>query len=97
MSTSTLFRRSSRWRKNVRGHEAEAGSREKQTRQPMSDGSEEFFDEFTPENRNQREENHTRDVLVGLGITVGLVLGVGATLWLRKRKGARRNWRRWLD
>ncbi len=98
MTKSTLFSRPSLRRKNKRARMPEAnGNGEKsQMEQPLSDGSEEFFEQFTPENRKQQPDYHTRDILVGLGVTAGVLIGIGATLWLRKKKGARKKWQRWF-
>ena len=95
MSKTTLFSRSRFARKHARAAHAEEKSNGEraQRQQPLSDGSEEFFEEFTPESRGQ-QDHHTRDILVGLGVTVGVLLGVGATIWLRKKKGARGKWRK---
>lgn len=95
MPPTTLFRRPSLLRKKTRAHaEANGNPESRQMQQPMSDGSEEFFEEFTPEERGRRDDHHTRDILVGLGITAGVLIGLGATLWLRKKKGARGKWRK---
>lgn len=94
MSKTALFRRPGLWRKKMRAQVADEYHGERQTRQPFSDGSEEFFEEFTPENRGNGNEPRTQDVLVGLGVTLGLVIGVGATLWLLKKRKARRKWLR---
>lgn len=56
--------------------------------QPLSDGSEEFFEQFTPE--EQSFEWRQRNLLLGLGITVGVIAGVGIALWLWK--GKKKNW-----
>lgn len=95
MSKATLFRRPSLLRKKTRAHaEANGSSESRQMRQPMTDGSEEFFEEFTPEERQGQSDHHTRDILVGLGVTAGVLIGIGATIWLRKKKGARGKWRK---
>ncbi|MEK7728908.1 MAG: hypothetical protein AAB354_10875 [candidate division KSB1 bacterium] len=98
MSKSTLFGRPSLLRKKARAIKSETNgaSESPQVRQPLSDGSEEFFEEFTPESRNQKQDPHTRDILVGLGVTAGVLLGIGATLWLRKKKSGRKKWQRWF-
>ena len=99
MSKATLFSRPSLLRKKTRGPvpAAKDNGETRQMQQPLSDGSEEFFEEFTPESRRQQQEDHhTRDILVGLGVTAGVLIGIGATIWLRKRKGGRKKWQRWL-
>lgn len=97
MSKPTLFARPSLLRKKARArlHEENGNGESEGRQQPKSDGSEEFFEQFTPENARRRDE-HTRDVLVGLGISLGVLLGVGATIWLRKNKSSRRKRRRWF-
>lgn len=63
---------------------------ELELRQPFSDGSEEFFGEFMP-----REDQHWRpnkQVYIGLGITAGVLAGVGLAVWLKKSK-RRKGWR----
>jgi hypothetical protein len=98
MSKTTLFSRPSLLRKKARGpvSVAEDNGENKRMKQPLSDGSEEFFEEFTPENRGQQQDHHTRDILVGLGVTAGVLIGIGATIWLRKKKGGRKKWLRRL-
>ncbi len=97
MSQHTLFGRYALLRKKARAPKDQGNSHGEKTerQQPMSDGSEEFFEKFTPENA-KRMDQHTRDVLVGLGITLGVLIGLGATIWLRKNKASRRKWRRWF-
>ncbi|MCK6561481.1 hypothetical protein HUU39_07310 [candidate division KSB1 bacterium] len=57
-------------------------------KQPLSDGSEEFFERFTPEEKIQA--NRQKNILLGLGITLGVMAGVGLALWLIK--GRRKSW-----
>jgi hypothetical protein len=98
MAKHTLFARPSLLRKKARTrlHEENGNGENSGRQQPQSDGSEEFFEEFTPENRKQKDQ-HKRDILVGLGVTVGVLIGVGATIWLRKNKASRRKRRRWFS
>jgi len=66
---------------------------EVEAQQPFSDGSEEFFGEFMP-----REDHNCRpnkQVLIGLGITAGVLAGVGIAVWLKKSK-RRKSWRDFL-
>ncbi len=97
MSKHALFGRPSLLRKKARARMREENGNGEQAsmKQPLSDGSEEFFEQFTPQNEKRRDE-HTRDVLVGLGISLGVLIGVGAMVWLRKNKSSRRKWRRWF-
>lgn len=63
---------------------------ELELRQPLSDGSEEFFGEFMP-----REDQHWRpnkQMYIGLGITAGVLAGVGFAVWLKRNK-RRKSWR----
>ncbi len=62
--------------------------------QPLSDGSEEFFEQFTPQEKPQALPQ--KNLLLGLGITVGVIAGVGIALWLWKGK-KKRWWQRALD
>ncbi len=96
MSQTTIFRRPSLLRKKTKAQETNGNGESRQRQQPLSDGSEEFFEEFTPESRGQ-QDHHTRDILVGLGVTAGVLIGIGATLWLRKKKGGRKKWQRWFS
>ncbi len=57
-------------------------------KQPLSDGSEEFFERFTPEEKIHAHRQ--RNILLGLGITLGVMAGVGLALWLTK--GRRKSW-----
>lgn len=97
MSQTTLFRRPSLLRKKAHAHEAKSNGENRQMQQPLSDGSEEFFEEFTPENRGGQHDHHTRDILIGLGVTAGVLIGIGATIWLRKKKSGRKKWQRWFS
>lgn len=62
--------------------------------QPLSDGSEEFFEQFNPQEKSQAIPQ--KHLLLGLGITVGVIAGVGIALWLWKGK-KKRWWQRVLD
>ena len=69
------------------GNDGESGF---EPRAPFSDGSEEFFGEFIPhENQNWRPN---KQVLIGLGITAGVIAGVGIAVWLKKGK-RKKSWR----
>ncbi|MDZ7291825.1 MAG: hypothetical protein ONB44_17860 [candidate division KSB1 bacterium] len=59
---------------------------ELELRQPFSDGSEEFFGEFMP--RDDQRWQPDRQVLIGLGITIGVLAGIGIAIWLIKNKHA---------
>lgn len=59
-------------------------------RAPISDGSEEFFGEFMPHEDQSWRPN--KQVLIGLGITAGVLAGVGIAVWLKKGK-RRKTWR----
>ena len=63
---------------------------EMELRQPFSDGSEEFFGEFMP--RDDRRWRPNKQVIIGLGITAGVLAGVGVAVWLKKSK-RRKSWR----
>jgi len=62
-------------------------------RAPISDGSEEFFGEFMPPDDQSWRPN--KQVLIGLGITAGVLAGVGIAVWLKKGK-RKKSWRDWL-
>ncbi len=53
--------------------------------QPFSDGSEEFFEEFTRREDFSRTRDHA-GFLVGLGLALGLFLSVGAIMFLRHNR-----------
>jgi len=59
-------------------------------RPPLSDGSEEFFGDFIPDQEQSWRPN--KQVLIGLGITAGVLAGVGIAVWLKKSK-RRKTWR----
>jgi hypothetical protein len=59
-------------------------------RAPISDGSEEFFGEFMPHEDQGWHPN--KQVLIGLGITAGVLAGVGIAVWLKKGK-RKKSWR----
>jgi hypothetical protein len=61
-----------------------------EARQPFSDGSEEFLEEFMP--RDDQNWRPNKQVLIGLGITAGVLAGVGIAVWLKKGK-RRKTWR----
>jgi hypothetical protein len=65
-------------------------------KQPFSDGSEEFFEEFTRREEGLRRREHA-GFLVGLGLALGLFLSVGMVVFLRYNKGTPAKRRRWLD
>jgi len=58
--------------------------------QPFSDGTEEFFGQFIP--RDDRNWRPNKQVAIGLGITVGVLAGVGIAVWLKKSK-RQKTWR----
>ncbi|MDZ7409110.1 MAG: hypothetical protein ONB51_07700 [candidate division KSB1 bacterium] len=58
-------------------------------KQPFSDGSEEFLEEFTPAEKSHANRQH-KNMWIGLGITLGVMAGVGLALWLIK--GRRKSW-----
>ena len=66
------------------------------TRQPFSDGSEEFMEQFAPQYQTNRLSSK-KDLLLGLGLTVGLLAGVGVTLLLVKQKSGKPWWRKLLE
>ncbi len=74
--------------KEPRSHNEEAAGLE--LRAPISDGSEEFFGEFMPHEDQSWRPN--KQVLIGLGITAGVLAGVGIAVWLKKGK-RRKTWR----
>ena len=57
---------------------------------PLSDGSEEFFEEFMP--HDQQSWHPNKQVLIGLGITAGVLAGVGFAVWLKKGR-RKKSWR----
>lgn len=63
---------------------------EYEVRAPLSDGSEEFFEEFMP--RDPQNWHPNKQVLIGLGITAGVLAGVGIAVWLKKGR-RKRSWR----
>jgi len=60
---------------------------------PISDGSEEFFEQFTPRVYGKKSYDKSA-ILLSLGLTLGLIAGAGTTLWLRKRRKNKPWWRR---
>jgi len=67
------------------------------SKQPFSDGSEEFFEEFTGREESTRHGEQT-GFLLGLGVALGLFLGIGAIMFLRFNKTKppqRRRWGAW--
>ncbi len=64
-----------------------------EARQPFSDGSEEFFEKFMPRDDHRWRPN--KHVIIGLGITAGVLAGVGIAVWLKKSK-RRKSWRELL-
>jgi hypothetical protein len=72
--------------------ESESAPIEVEARQPFSDGSEEFFGEFIP--RDDQRWLAKKQVLIGLGITAGVLAGVGVAIWLKKSKHRKSWWRR---
>jgi len=61
-----------------------------EARQPFSDGTEEFLEEFMP--RDDQSWRSNRQILIGLGITAGVLAGIGIAVWLKKGK-RRKTWR----
>lgn len=61
-----------------------------EVRAPLSDGSEEFFGEFMP--RDPQNWHPNKQVLIGLGITAGVLAGVGIAVWLKKGR-RKKSWR----
>ena len=66
-----------------------------QLQQPFSDGSEEFFGDFMP--REEAKGLSSKQVMIGLGLTAGVLAGVGIGIWLKKTKRDKPWWQRWLD
>ena len=54
-------------------------------KQPFSDGSEEFFEEFTGREDFSRMPERAA-MLAGLGLALGLFLGIGAIVFWRRNK-----------
>lgn len=65
-------------------------------KQPFSDGSEEFFEEFTGREEGLRRQQHM-GFFVGLGLALGLFLSVGAVMFYRYNKPGPARRRRWFD
>ncbi len=63
---------------------------ELELRQPFSDGTEEFFGDFLPHDDQRWRPN--KQVYIGLGITAGVLAGVGIAVWLKRSK-RRKTWR----
>ena len=70
------------------GHSADA-------QQPFSDGSEEFFEEFTRREESSRRHEQT-GFLVALALILGLFLGLSAVAFLRQDKARPSKLWRWL-
>ena len=66
-----------------------------QLQQPFSDGSEEFFGDFMPREEAKRLSN--KQIMIGLGLTAGVLAGVGIGIWLKKTKRDKPWWQRWLE
>jgi hypothetical protein len=65
-------------------------------KQPFSDGSEEFFEEFTRREEGLRRRQHT-GFFVGLGLALGLFISVGTIMFIRYNKSTPARRRRWFD
>jgi hypothetical protein len=76
-----------------RHHDGDEEAPEIEARQPFSDGTEEFLEKFMPHDDHHWSPN--KQVLIGLGITAGVVAGVGIAVWLKKGK-RRKSWRDFL-
>lgn len=63
---------------------------ELELRQPFSDGTEEFFGDFVP--REDQRWRPNKQMYIGLGITAGVIAGVGIAVWLKRSK-RRKSWR----
>jgi hypothetical protein len=77
---------------NRGGVDGSATESEIELRQPFSDGSEEFFGEFVP--RDERRWHPQKQVMIGLGITAGVLAGVGIAVWLKRTKRRKSLWQR---
>lgn len=99
MSTHSLFG----WRKKhahaLRAADKKSpalGSARPDARQPFSDGSEEFFEEFT-----RREEGwyprRPGGFFMSLGLALGLFFGAGAIMYFYYHKAKPAKRRRWLE
>ncbi|MDZ7344831.1 MAG: hypothetical protein ONA90_10010 [candidate division KSB1 bacterium] len=80
-------------RRDSDAHEGDLIS-EIQPQQPFSDGSEEFFGDFMP--REETKRLSSKQVMIGLGLTAGVLAGVGIAMWLKKTKHDKPWWQRWL-
>jgi hypothetical protein len=79
--------------KETRSRNGNEETADHDVRAPLSDGSEEFFGEFMPHEDQSWHPN--KQVLIGLGITAGVLAGVGIAVWLKKGK-RKKSWRDWL-
>ena len=76
--------------KETRSRNGNEEAADRDVRAPLSDGSEEFFGEFMPHEDQGWHPN--KQVLIGLGITAGVIAGVGIAVWLKKGK-RKKSWR----
>jgi hypothetical protein len=84
-SASTYSRRVMDWDEDREASEIKA-------KQPFSDGSEEFFGQFMP--RDERHWRPNKQMAIGLGITAGVLAGIGIAIWLKKTKRHKNWWQR---
>ncbi len=95
MSTHSLFgfrkkRARAAEKKSPAGNGLSTGAQ-----QPFSDGSEEFFEEFTRREDGNRYRQQT-GFWVGLGLALGLFLGAGTILFLQHNKAKPPKRKSWL-
>jgi hypothetical protein len=80
-----LLSRETRERDHHRNEDVEIAAQ-----QPFSDGTEEFYGQFIPPDEHGWRPN--KQFAIGLGITAGVLAGVGFAVWLKKSK-RRKTWR----